>query len=237
MPSPKSPKSGGSGSGTPTEGAKVLQERLHQLLTRLSSTIELIKTWPSTDGDDASIHVETTTRLLSAILEVINALQRVETVVKQDTDLRKTLNECPIPLDLLDLLDYGNGLNPDCFSRGLLREALGQLAGLKRRKLALEMLGTAVQHGLRKRDIINNVNTTTRATATSTMCGGGGGDGSAAPATANNDTKKRDLSSLSTGEGESGGTTESATDQGGGNQANDDDDGTKPPAAKKLRMD
>jgi len=36
----------------------------------------------------------------------------------------------------------------DCFSRGLLREAMGQLAGLKRRKLALEMLGTAVQAGL-----------------------------------------------------------------------------------------
>ena len=235
MPSPKSPKSGGSGSGTPTEGAKVLQERLHQLLTRLSSTIELIKTWPSTDGDDASIHVETTTRLLSAILEVINALQRVETVVKQDTDLRKTLNECPIPLDLLDLLDYGNGLNPDCFSRGLLREALGQLAGLKRRKLALEMLGTAVQHGLKKRDIINNVNTTTRAAATATM--GGGDVGSATTTTVNKDTKKRDLSSVSTGEGESGGKTESANGQSGGNQANDDADGTKPPAAKKLRMD
>lgn len=33
-----------------------------------------------------------------------------------------------------------------------MREALGQLAGLKRRKLALEMLGNAVQSGLNKRD-------------------------------------------------------------------------------------
>jgi hypothetical protein len=33
-----------------------------------------------------------------------------------------------------------------------LREALGQLAGLKRRKLALEMLGNAVQSGLNKLD-------------------------------------------------------------------------------------
>ena len=67
MPSPKSAAGGGSSSQqqTPSEGAKNLQERLHQLLTRLSSTIELIKTWPSTDGDDASIHVETTTRLIS----------------------------------------------------------------------------------------------------------------------------------------------------------------------------
>ena len=40
----------------------------------------------------------------------------------------------------------------DCFSRGLLREALGQLAGLKRRKLALEMLGAAIQAGLDKQD-------------------------------------------------------------------------------------
>ena len=32
-----------------------------------------------------------------------------------------------------------------------MREALGQLAGLKRRKLALEMLGAAVQVGLNKR--------------------------------------------------------------------------------------
>ena len=39
----------------------------------------------------------------------------------------------------------------DCFSRGLLRESLGQLAGLKRRKLALEMLGAAVQTGLNRR--------------------------------------------------------------------------------------
>jgi len=33
----------------------------------------------------------------------------------------------------------------------LLKEALGQLAGLKRRKLALNMLGAAVQKGLNKR--------------------------------------------------------------------------------------
>jgi hypothetical protein len=32
-----------------------------------------------------------------------------------------------------------------------LREALGQLAGLKRRKMALEMLGKAVQNGLNKK--------------------------------------------------------------------------------------
>jgi hypothetical protein len=97
--------------GKPSEGAKNLQERLHQLLTRLSSTIELIKNWPES-GDDASIHVGTTTKLISAILELIVALQRVEGVVKADGDLRKALQDCPIPIDLLDLLDHGNGLNP-----------------------------------------------------------------------------------------------------------------------------
>ena len=44
----------------------------------------------------------------------------------------------------------------DCFSRGLLKEALGQLAGLRRRKLALEMLGAAIQTGLNQRDADNN---------------------------------------------------------------------------------
>ena len=46
----------------------------------------------------------------------------------------------------------------DCFSRGLLKEALGQLAGLRRRKLALEMLGAAIQTGLNQRDADNNDN-------------------------------------------------------------------------------
>jgi hypothetical protein len=43
-------------------------------------------------------------------------------------------------------------LTIDCFSRGLLREALGQLAGLRRRKKALEMLGAAIQKGLDYKD-------------------------------------------------------------------------------------
>lgn len=131
--------------------ARALQDSLHELLKFLSSTSELIKTWPESEGDDASIHVETTTKLLGQIQKVISALQRVEGIVKGDSILRKSLQDCLIPMDLLDLLDYGNGLNPDCFSRGLLREALGQLAGLKRRKMALEMLGTAVQEGLNDR--------------------------------------------------------------------------------------
>jgi hypothetical protein len=133
-------------------GSKDLQEKLHQLLTKLSGTIELIKTWPESDGDDASIHVQTTTKLIAAILEVIEGLKNVEGVVKADTDLRKSLQGCPVPINLLDLLDHGGGLNPDCFSRGLLRESLGQLKGLRRRKLALKMLGEAVHSGLQNKD-------------------------------------------------------------------------------------
>jgi hypothetical protein len=128
--------------------AKTLQENLHNLLSRLSSTIDVIKNW-SAKGDDASIHVETTSKLITSIREVIAALQKVEGVIKTDAALRKSLNECLIPLDLLDLLD--SNLNPECFVQGLLREALGQMAGLNRRKLALELLGAAVQSGLNKR--------------------------------------------------------------------------------------
>jgi len=134
-----------------TPAAKTLQERLHELLTRLAATVELIKNWKESDGDDASIHVETTTKLIAAIQAVIDTTKKVDGVMKNDAELRASLQSCLVPLDLLDLLDHGNGLNPDCFSRALLKEALGQLAGLKRRKLALEMLGAAVQTGLRQR--------------------------------------------------------------------------------------
>jgi hypothetical protein len=81
---------------------------------------------------------------------VVTALQRVEGTIRSDAGLRKSLQECLIPVDLLDLLDSSK-LHPDVFARGLLREALGQLAGLRRRKLALEMLGSAIQSGIHRR--------------------------------------------------------------------------------------
>lgn len=126
-----------------------LQENLHELLTRLAVTMEHVNKWPASDGDETSIHVESTSKLISNIEQVISALQNVEGVVQTDEVLRKSLQECLVPLDLLDLMD--SKLNPDCFSRGLLKEALGQLAGQKRRKLALELLGVAVQRGLDNR--------------------------------------------------------------------------------------
>jgi len=138
---------------SPPPGAKKLQDRLHTLLTLLGAMADLIKTWPESDGDDASVHVETTTKLMTMVSSVVTSLREVEGVIKADAALKKSLQECKIPINLLDLLDHGNGLNPDCFSRGLLREALGQLDGLRRRKLALEKLGAVIQTGLNQRDI------------------------------------------------------------------------------------
>jgi len=51
-----------------------------------------------------------------------------------------------VPLDLLDLMD-ADDLNPDCFIRALLGEALGQLDGLKKRMDALQMLACAIEEG------------------------------------------------------------------------------------------
>jgi len=107
-PSPKSMRQ----SLPPPHGARDLQERLHILLTRLAKTTDLIKTWPDSEGDDASTHVKTTTKLITAVLDVVKALQEVEGVIKADAALKKSLQECKVPINLLDLLDHGNGLNP-----------------------------------------------------------------------------------------------------------------------------
>jgi hypothetical protein len=60
---------------------------------------------------------------------------------------------CPIPLDLLDLLDVGPqqnpfGLHPSCYARGLMEEALRQLARLERRRRALRMLANSIEGGM-----------------------------------------------------------------------------------------
>ena len=63
--------------------------------------------------------------------------------------------DCPVPLDLLDLLDVGMptfGLNPQCYARGLMVEALRQLSILERRKRALNMLANAIEGGMAKLD-------------------------------------------------------------------------------------
>ena len=78
---------------------------------------------------------------------MLQSIERVETSVKQ----HGSTHLCPVPVDLLELLDHQGGLNPECFARGLLQEAIGQLEGLKRRKVALEGLATAVQQGLEQK--------------------------------------------------------------------------------------
>ncbi|KAL7426216.1 hypothetical protein ACHAXH_000267, partial [Discostella pseudostelligera] len=60
---------------------------------------------------------------------------------------------CPIPLDLLDLLDVGPqqnpfGLHPSCYARGLMEESLHQLARLERRRRALRMLANSIEGGM-----------------------------------------------------------------------------------------
>jgi hypothetical protein len=157
-----------------------LQERLHELLSRLSATTDWVRHWPDgqeggADASTSSIHVESTSKLIALIRSVLTSIQAVENIVARNAALKERLSKCLIPMDLIELLDHGaasekaaaasgstatataategggGGLNPDAFSRGLLKEALGQLAGLKRRKLALEMLSLDISQRQRRR--------------------------------------------------------------------------------------
>ena len=152
--------------GSRDHAKRILQSRLHALLTCLSETTKIIKKWPSSDGDNGKIHYDTTTTLIDSIQKVTQSLKRVEdSFISSDNkdaqilELRKKLQHCLIPLDLLDLMDYGGlsesgfGLNPECFVQGLVREALRQLAGLRRRKNALCMLSAAIKQGIEKRNV------------------------------------------------------------------------------------
>jgi len=189
--------SAGAATADPKAG---LQERLHELLNNLYNTTELLKTWP--ESDDASVHVETTTGLIESLQQVLQSARDVETKVmkgngtEDDKKLVRELKESPVPLDLLELMDYD--VNPDAYARSLLHESLRQLAGLKRRKLALELLGNAVEQGMARRKKSKNEGEETAAAAvpanessasqapggthrTSTSSGGtGGGDGGGA---------------------------------------------------------
>ena len=167
-----------------------LQERLHTLLTRISKTTEILRTWPSEDH-----HTQTTTLLTQALHKVVEGIQQVEEKVNGSCDeeaaqtqppttagevmtLQAKLRQTAIPLDLLDMMDYGNdidtstrkkagmtedthtllqpshftGLNPDCFARGLLRESLRQIGNMNRRKAALKMLAVSIQNGMNARE-------------------------------------------------------------------------------------
>jgi hypothetical protein len=144
-----------------------------------------VKNWPEAKGDDASIHVESTSTLIGNINQVLASLKKVEGAVKADAALKKSLQECQIPLDLLDLLD--SNLNPDCFLRGLVRESLGQLAGLKRRKLALE-LAVAAATAAAASAAANNAKKRPRVDDEDEGGGGGSGGAAASAAGGSNDT-------------------------------------------------
>jgi len=145
-------------------GDQSLQERLHTLLTRLSDTSEILQKWPETKkGDDASIHVRTTGKLIASIQRIIDGIKSLEEKVNHipeneneseggDGGIAKKLRQVAVPLDLLDMMDSAGGLNPDCFARGLIKEALRQMGNLQRRKASLKMLAATIQNGLDARE-------------------------------------------------------------------------------------
>lgn len=150
-----------------TAAGEYLLERFRILLNRLQASTEILQNWPETQGDSAKIHADTATELIASIRKIVTGLRAVERHVNgtgpsQAANIpaealdkfRSSLDEkCPIPLDLLDLLDIGQpfGINPQCYARGLMKEAMRQLAGLERRKNALSMLGNAIEKGLKDR--------------------------------------------------------------------------------------
>lgn len=155
-----------------TAAGEYLLERFRILLSRLQATTEILQNWPETQGDSAKIHNDTATELIASIRKIVTGLRAVERHVNGTgpspaanipaealEKFRSSLDEkCPIPLDLLDLLDVGQpfGINPQCYARGLMKEAIRQLAGLERRKNALTMLGSAIEKGLNERSCGSN---------------------------------------------------------------------------------
>ena len=143
-----------------------LLDRLRILLNRLQSTAEILQNWPETKGDDSKgVHAETSAELIASIRRIALGVRSVERHVNGTGDggggggggsasteaFRTSLEEeFPIPLDLLDLLDVGQpfGINPQCYARGLMVEALRQLSVLERRKRVLNMLARSIEGGM-----------------------------------------------------------------------------------------
>jgi hypothetical protein len=160
--------SNSNGSSSISSKASLLT-RLHQLLEQLSDVAEVIKNWPS--SQDSQVHYDTTTQLIEALNRTVTGLKDVELKVVPPSQsssnskntasasnssssnhmgeaMSQAILNAPVPLDLLDLMDYGAGLNPEIFTKQLILEALRQLSGLRRRKEALEMLGKEVEKGM-----------------------------------------------------------------------------------------
>ena len=142
-----------------------LQERLHTLLTRLSDTGELLKKWPEAKTGQEDIHKQSTAKLIASLQKIIHGIQLVEEKAnpnidkgsnsvksEQDLALANLLRQSAVPLDLLDMMDYAQNLNPDCFARGLLKEALRQWGNLQRRKASMKLLAIFVENGMKERE-------------------------------------------------------------------------------------
>lgn len=129
-----------------TAAGEYLLERLRVLLARLQTASEILQTWPETQGDSAKVHADTAAKLIVAIRRVALGARGVERHVNGTgpaahnaaekgesgnnpqqhmspealAAFRSSLEEkCPVPLDLLDLLDVGQpfGMHPQCYSR------------------------------------------------------------------------------------------------------------------------
>jgi hypothetical protein len=164
---------------TAADAGEYLLDRLRILLSRLQTTAEILQNWPETSSaqqgnDSAKVHAETSTELVASIRKIALGIRSIERHVNGTAGgggggggtgssstaaadaFRTSLEEnYPIPLDLLDLLDVGQptfGLNPQCYARGLIVEALRQLSVLERRKRAASMLATFIEEGLTKAD-------------------------------------------------------------------------------------
>ena len=70
---------------------------------------------------------------------------------EQEIVLANQLRQTAVPLDLLDMMD-ANSLNPDCFARGLLSEALRQFSNLQSRKASMNMLAQLVEKGFEQKE-------------------------------------------------------------------------------------
>jgi Transcription factor subunit Med10 of Mediator complex len=152
-----------------TPGSKLLQDQLHDLISRLTLASDHIKNWNESHNHNsnnnnsdvvvashahthnAMVHAETTSRFIVLVQDVMTSLQKVETTLKTNTELRQTLMNIHVPIDLLELMDYTN-MNPDLYLRGLVNEATQQLVGLQRRKSALHLLSTTIENRLNEND-------------------------------------------------------------------------------------
>ncbi|KAL3794845.1 hypothetical protein ACHAW5_004367 [Stephanodiscus triporus] len=188
-----------------------LLDRIRILLNRLQTTAEILQNWPDAKGGDDSrrVHAETSAELIASVRKIALGARSVERHVNgagagdggggggsaSSTEaFRKSLEEeYPIPLDLLDLLDVGQptfGINPQCYARGLMLEALRQLSVLERRKRALGMLARSIEGGMTSDNDDDAAAAAVRARGAKGEMAGGGDNEDDAPN--NNNKRKRD---------------------------------------------